>query len=122
MRSLHSARNSVFVVPQPFTLALFSSEIVCFTTFFPHREAHFCHDDADTRSRSLYYLEAARSCRCENDAGVRQNHQSEKGRCRQSGKRAVRLVDVNRSIVECYKMVLFSHLHIGGLQADLGLL
>ncbi len=59
--------------------------------YLSHCPSHFCHDDADTRCGSLYHFEVTRSCRCENDASVRQNHQPEKGRCRQFGKRIVRL-------------------------------
>jgi len=44
-----------------------------------HRQAHVRDDDAYIGCRSLYHLETARPCRCQDDAGVRQNHQSEKG-------------------------------------------
>lgn len=57
----------------------------------PHKSAHVRDDDADAWRRPLYHLEVARSCRRKDDAGVRQNHQSEKGRCSQSGERIVRL-------------------------------
>ena len=95
-----------------FTFNYRHSVFYCISKYYLRKAPHFRHDDADARSRSLYYLEAARSCRCEDDTGVCQNHQSEKGWCRQSCKRVVRLVDVNRSIVECYKMVLFPCLHM----------
>ena len=41
--------------------------------------SHVCDDDADAWRRPLYHLEVAWSCRREDDTGVRQNHQSEKG-------------------------------------------
>ena len=47
--------------------------------FFTLRPSHVCDDDADAWRRPLYHLEVAWSCRREDDTGVRQNHQSEKG-------------------------------------------
>ena len=61
------------------------------TFLISHRPSHVCDDDADAWRRPLYHLEVARSYRREDDTGVRQNHQSEKGRCSQSGERVVRL-------------------------------
>lgn len=63
----------------------------CSAYHFPHRPSHVCDDDADAWRRPLYHLEVARSCRREDDTGIRQNHQSEKGRCSQSSERVVRL-------------------------------
>lgn len=60
--------------------------------YFSYGKAYVYDDDADTRRGSLHDLEATRSCRCENDAGVRQDHQSEKGRCGKFGERVVRLI------------------------------
>ena len=61
------------------------------TFLISHRPSHVCDDDADAWRRPLYHLEVARSCRREDDTGVRQNHQSEKGQCSQFGERVVRL-------------------------------
>ena len=61
------------------------------TFLISHRPSHVRDDDADAWRRPLYHLEVARSCRRKDDAGVRQNYQSEKGRCSQSGERIVRL-------------------------------
>ncbi len=70
----------------------------------------------------LYNLETARSCRCEDDTSICQNHKPKERRCRQFGKRIVRLTQLNHSIVKRYKTRLFLHLHITGLQTELGLL
>ncbi len=61
------------------TLYLLFVSSAHFTSLFPRGPPHKRDDDADPWSRSLYYLEAARSCGCENDAGVRKNHQPKEG-------------------------------------------
>ncbi len=45
--------------------------------FVPYVAAYVRHDDADARCGLIYDLEAARPYGCEDDAGVRQNRQSQ---------------------------------------------
>ena len=90
-----SAEDTVFDLPSPTMintlLKPWAKAAGIDKRFSFHTSRHVRHDDADARSRPLHDLEAARPCRCEDDAGVCQNHQSEKGRCGQSGERIVRL-------------------------------
>lgn len=60
--------------------------------FVPHRAPYVRHDDADARCGLIYDLETARSYGCEDDAGVRQNRQSQKRRGGQSREWIVRLI------------------------------
>ena len=60
--------------------------------FVPHRAPYICYDDADARCGLIYDLEAARSYGCEDDAGVRQNRQSQERRGGQSREWIVRLI------------------------------
>lgn len=77
----------------------------CSAYHFPYKPPHVRDDDADARCRPLHDLQTARSCRCEDDAGVCQNHQSEKGRCSQFGKRIIRLKFTGRACI--YNSVYF---------------
>lgn len=76
---------------QRITLSFLLVSGALFAYLIPTFPSHVCDDDADAWRRPLYHLEVARSCRREDDTGIRQNHQSEKGRCSQSSERVVRL-------------------------------
>lgn len=90
------AEDHVFDLPSPTMINLLlkpwaKAAGIDKTFLISYRPSHVRDDDADAWRRPLYNLEVARSCRREDDTGIRQNHQSEKGRCGQSGKRIVRL-------------------------------
>ena len=84
--------------------------------FVPYSKTHFRHDDADARCGLIYDLETARPYGCEDDAGVRQNHQSQERRGGQSREWIVRLIR-NRAWFENRFTLLRGR--IGGKQSKL---
>ena len=60
--------------------------------FIPYSSAYICYNDADARRGFIHDLETARSYGREDDAGLRQNHQSQEGRGGEPCKWIVRLM------------------------------
>lgn len=84
------AEDTVFILPSPTTMnkpikpgrKQPNRQVV----YFSHAdEVYVFHDNAATECRALHDVEAAQQCRYGEDVGVRQDHQSEEGRCGQFG-------------------------------------
>lgn len=82
--------------------------------FISHGPPYVRNDDADTRCGLIYDLEAAGAYGCEDDAGVRQNHQSKE---RPGGKSREWIVRLIRNRVRFRKRFTLLWGHIGEKQS-----